>query len=199
LFRHSFDEQGPADVTAITVGLDVIHTGQRRFESPRGAPRERQIRRAKPRPTKGARMAKQAFFLASILAAVHPASSQGAPVDRLMMMTMAVRDMDKAKEFYTDKLGLSATQDYGQGAQRWVSLALPGGGVSINLTTFLENMKPGTIKLYFSTPDIERTYAELKAKGVKATHEVRRDSWGTWFGVADPDGDQLIIVQSPGS
>ena len=41
-------------------------------------------------------------------------------------------------------------------------MALPGGGTSINLTTEHENMKPGTLKLYLSTPEIEAAYNQLK-------------------------------------
>src|SRR5579859_2003835 len=117
-------------------------------------------------------------------------------IDKLKMFHMAVNDMDKAKAFYTDKLGFKATQDNGQGDRRWVSMELPGGGTSINLTTFHENMKPGTMKLYLSTPDIEAAYQELKAKGVEPTSEIADDGWGKWFGMSDPDGNNWLIVQS---
>ena len=117
-------------------------------------------------------------------------------VEKILMFTMAVTDMAKAKEFYADKLGFKVTQDYGQGGQHWVSLAAPGGGASLNLTTMHENMKPGTMKLYLSTPDIEATYKELKAAGVEPTSEIADDGWGKWFGISDPDSNQWLIVQS---
>jgi uncharacterized glyoxalase superfamily protein PhnB len=75
-------------------------------------------------------------------------------------------------------------------------LVLPAGGTSINLTTFFENLKPGTMKLYFSTPDIEAAYEELAARGVEMSSEISDDPWGKWFGVEDPDGNNLLIVQS---
>ena len=68
--------------------------------------------------------------------------------------------------------------------------------MSINLTTFHENMKPGTMKLYLSTPDIEATLKELKAKGVKPKNEIKKDPWGTWFDFDDPDGNHWITMQS---
>lgn len=119
-------------------------------------------------------------------------------VDKITMFHMAVNDMAKAKEFYADKLGLKVTKDYEQGDQHWVSLDAPGGGTSINLTTAHENfLKPGTMKLYFSTPDVEKSYAELKARGIKPTTEIV-DGWGAGklFEVSDPDGNRLLIVQS---
>jgi catechol 2,3-dioxygenase-like lactoylglutathione lyase family enzyme len=116
------------------------------------------------------------------------------------MFHMAVTDMAKAKAFYAEKLGFKVTSDYGQGDQHWVSLDAPGGGASLNLTTMHENMKPGTMKLYLSTPDIEAAYQELKAKGVKV-NEVKDDLYGPgsgvkWFGLSDPDGNKWLIVQS---
>jgi len=35
-------------------------------------------------------------------------------IDKLTMFYMAVSDMDKAKEFYVDKLGFKVTNDYRQ-------------------------------------------------------------------------------------
>jgi predicted enzyme related to lactoylglutathione lyase len=121
-------------------------------------------------------------------------------VERILMFHMAVTDMAKAKAFYAEKLGFKVTNDYGHGDQHWVSLDAPGGGASLNLTTMHENMKPGTMKLYLSTPDIEAAYQELKAKGVKV-NEVKDDLYGPgsgvkWFGITDPDGNKWLIVQS---
>ena len=122
-------------------------------------------------------------------------------VEKIMMFHMAVTDMAKAKRFYADTLGFKVTKDYGQGDQHWVSLDAPGGGASLNLTTMHENMKPGTMKLYLSTPDIEAAYQELKAKGVEPDTDIKDDLYGPgskvkWFGMRDPDGNQWLIVQS---
>lgn len=66
----------------------------------------------------------------------------------------------------------------------------------MNLTNVFENMKPGSLKLYLSTPDIEEAYKELMAKGVKPTREITHESWGTSFGFNDPEGNQWLIVES---
>jgi uncharacterized glyoxalase superfamily protein PhnB len=128
-------------------------------------------------------------------------------IDKLMMFHMAVSKIDEVKEFYTEKLGFKVmndvTYDQGQAAQagvaagsRWISMELPGGGTSINLTNVFENMKPGGMKLYLSTADIEAAYTELKAKGVKPTAEITRAGWGTSFSFTDPDGNQWLVVES---
>jgi catechol 2,3-dioxygenase-like lactoylglutathione lyase family enzyme len=122
-------------------------------------------------------------------------------IDKLIMFHMGVSDMDKSKKFYADTMGFEVTKDYGQGDRHWVSLDLPGGGTSLNLTTALENLKPGTMKLYLSTPDIQAAYRQLTAKGVKPTSQIADDLYGPgsgvkWFSLDDPDGNQLFIVQS---
>ena len=122
-------------------------------------------------------------------------------VDKLMMLSLAVSDMPKARAFYVDKLGLKVVSDNRiNDSNWWVSLAFPGGGAPITLTTSLENMKPGTMKLYFTSSDVASVHSELSAKGVKV-NDVKNDLYGPgsgvkWCSLADPDGNQLLLVQA---
>lgn len=117
-------------------------------------------------------------------------------INTLMMFSMAVSDMPRAKEFYSDKLGLNVVGD----DKQWVSLTLPEGGVTIILTTYHENMKPGTMKVYFTTSDITAAHKELSDKGVNVD-KVKDDLYGPgsgvkWFELEDPDGNQVLLVQA---
>jgi predicted enzyme related to lactoylglutathione lyase len=127
-------------------------------------------------------------------------------IDKLMMLTMAVRNMDEIKQFYTEKLGFTVTNDYTPDpaydnqadipeGSRWISIALPGGGATLTLTNVFENMQPGSMKLYLSTKDIETAYKQLTEKGVKPTTEIMRAGWGTSFTFNDPDGNQWLVVE----
>jgi len=121
-------------------------------------------------------------------------------INKLMMFGMIVSDMPKAKAFYADKLGLKVTTDYRQDDDHWwVSLTPPEGGVTITLTTFHENFKPGTMTLYFATSDVAAAHKELRDKGVKV-NDVKDDLFGPgsgvkWFNVADPDGNLVHVAQ----
>lgn len=123
------------------------------------------------------------------------------PVNKFMMLYMAVNDMPKAKEFYADKLGLKITTDHRRDDNNWwVSLSFPEGGVTITLSTYHGNTKPGTMNLYFATSDIAKTHKELSSKGVKI-NEVKDDLFGPgsgikWFDFEDPDGNQVKLVQA---
>jgi catechol 2,3-dioxygenase-like lactoylglutathione lyase family enzyme len=122
-------------------------------------------------------------------------------VDKLMMFSMAVSDMPKAKAFYVDKLGFKVATDYRKNDDNWwVSLTLPEGGASITLTTAHENMKPSTMKLYFATSDVAAAHKELSAKGAKV-NELKDDLFGPgsgvkWFNLEDPDRNQVLLVQA---
>lgn len=125
-------------------------------------------------------------------------------IDTLAMLNIAVDDVDKAKEFYGSKLGLTVTDDTDHGGQRWVSMAFPEGGTSIILSNVHENMKPGTMKLYLACSDIASLRNELGAKGIAPSHEG--DDWGKWdspdgkgqqwFELTDPDGNQVLVIPS---
>ena len=120
--------------------------------------------------------------------------------EKLLMVMVAVTEMAKSKAFYAEQLGWSVTQDYGQGSHHWVSLALPGGGATLTLSTMPGNMKPGSMTLYLSTSNVEETHSELKARGVQV-NDVKNDLYGPgsgvkWFEFSDPDGNRWLMVQS---
>jgi len=128
-------------------------------------------------------------------------------IDKLLMLSMAVNKIEEVKQFYTEKLGFKVTSDFAYNQEqaakaglpagsRWISMQLPGAGTSINLSNVYENMKPGSMKLYLSSPDIEAAYKELTSMGVTPTAEVTRAGWGTFFSFNDPDGNQWLVVEA---
>jgi catechol 2,3-dioxygenase-like lactoylglutathione lyase family enzyme len=124
-------------------------------------------------------------------------------IDKLMMFSLAVSNMPAAKAFYVDRLGLKVVTDHRRNDDNWwLSITLPAGGPAITLTTAHENMKPGTMKVYFATADVAGAHQELSVKGAKV-NEVKNDLFGPgsgvkWFSVEDPDGNQVLLVQPPG-
>jgi predicted enzyme related to lactoylglutathione lyase len=119
-------------------------------------------------------------------------------IDKVTMLSVAVSDMKKSKEFYVDSLGCKLLKDYGQGDMHWVSIELPGGAPTLTLTTNNENMQPGTLKLYISTKDINAANQKLAANGAQ---DITDDLYGPgsgvkWFSINDPDGNQLIIAEA---
>ncbi len=114
--------------------------------------------------------------------------------NKIIMFQMAVVDMDVSKDFYKDKLGFELTKDIKRHGNRWVLLVPPAGGPSIILTTSDVKAKPGTMKLYLSTPNIEETYREMESKDINLTSDIIAESEGTSFSFDDPDGNEWIVV-----
>lgn len=122
-------------------------------------------------------------------------------INKLTMLYMPVSNMPKAKEFYSDKLGLKIVQDYRQDDNNWwVSIAIPESGVTITLSTHHDEMKPGNMRMYFTTSDVISTHEELIRKGIKV-NDVKNDLYGPgsgvkWFNFEDPDKNTLYLAQA---
>jgi predicted enzyme related to lactoylglutathione lyase len=120
-------------------------------------------------------------------------------VDKIILFHLAVRDMDKAKAFYTDVLGFKATQDtiWGDG-NRGVFVVPPGGGTYLALDFIKGGNKPEKKEMMFhlSTQDVEAAYKNIKSKGVEPSSEIMPyPPGGRFFSVKDPDGNTLNILQ----
>ncbi len=120
-------------------------------------------------------------------------------VDKIILTHLLVRDMDKAKAFYTDVFGFEATQDvkWGKG-NRSVFVIPPGGGTYLALDFISGEMKFDTGRNFFlSTPDVEAAYKAIIAKGVKPNSEIiPYPRGGRFFSVNDTDGNVWNILQS---
>jgi catechol 2,3-dioxygenase-like lactoylglutathione lyase family enzyme len=123
-------------------------------------------------------------------------------IDKLTMFYMAVNDMDKAKEFYVDKLGFKVITDYRQDDKHWwVTLQLPGGGTTFTISTDHGPMIPGTMRLYVSSPDVQAAHTQLAEKYGLAASKISDDLYGPgsgvkWFSIKDPDGNVWMIAQA---
>jgi len=120
-------------------------------------------------------------------------------VSKPTMFTLSVSDMPRAKAFYADTLGLKVTKDYRQDDQHWwVTLASPEGGVSINLARYEEQiMKPGTVGVYFKTPDVAAAHKELSGRGASVS-DIQDGLFGPgsevkFIQLQDPDGTQVTL------
>ncbi|MEU7759683.1 VOC family protein [Micromonospora aurantiaca (nom. illeg.)] len=126
----------------------------------------------------------------------------------LEVVVVPVSDLDRAKEFYAQRLGfvLDHDTDLG-GAGRIVQLTPPGSGCSIVLGRgVVPEMPPGSLKgVQLVVPDLERARAELVERGVEVS-EIQvmgqnpypvphpLDNVGFVF-FRDPDGNEWSVQQ----
>jgi predicted enzyme related to lactoylglutathione lyase len=117
---------------------------------------------------------------------------------RLELVQVPVSDVDRAKAFYTEKVGFHADHDHQVTDQlRFVQLTPPGSGCSIALGTGLSGMRPGSVQgLQLVVPDVHAARAELLERGVDVG-EVQEFPWGWFVFFTDPDGNGWAVQQIP--
>jgi catechol 2,3-dioxygenase-like lactoylglutathione lyase family enzyme len=90
----------------------------------------------------------------------------------LEVVIVPVSDIDRAKDFYSERLGFTVDHDtkIGDGV-RIVQLTPPGSGCSIVIGEgAVPKMEPGSVKgLQLVVPDIKQAHKELVARGVAVT------------------------------
>ncbi len=106
--------------------------------------------------------------------------------------------MDRAKAFYTDKVGFNADHDHTVSEEiRFVQLTPPGSACSIAIGNGIVEGEPGGVRgLQMVVADIEAAHDELVARGAEVS-EIRDLDWGRFVFFADPDGNKWAIQQLP--
>ncbi|MDF0512450.1 VOC family protein [Agromyces sp. H3Y2-19a] len=118
----------------------------------------------------------------------------------LEVVIVPVADIDRAIEFYRDRVGFELDHHTVNEHMDVAQLTPRGSGCSIvvgDLPTQRE-MAPGSLKgLQLVVADAEAARAELVGRGVECSEIVvfdERDG-GTFFGFADPDGNSWAVQQ----
>src|SRR5258705_4116148 len=114
---------------------------------------------------------------------------------------VVVSDMQRAVEFYRDKLGIPLkfeSPDWTEFQTGATTLALHGGGVPRTHTPCADPSKEaGTCSIGFNVEDVEKTFAELQAKGINfVMPPTQREGEGIKLAVCiDPDGLPVSFAQ----
>jgi len=132
---------------------------------------------------------------------------------KLTHVQVWVHDQDEALAFYTDKLGMELREDVTvpeMGNFRWLSVGVPGQDVSITLMAipgppvFDDETRESINKLlakgasgglFFATDDAQKSYDELKGRGVEFTQEPTEQPYGIDAGFRDASGNHFRLAQ----
>jgi predicted enzyme related to lactoylglutathione lyase len=116
---------------------------------------------------------------------------------RLELVQIPVSDVDRAKTFYTEKVGFNADHDHTVSDQiRFVQLTPPGSACSISIGKGLTDKAPGSAQLQLVVSDIHVARAELVARGLEVG-DVQVFPWGSFVFFDDPDGNSWAVQQIP--
>lgn len=116
-------------------------------------------------------------------------------ITHLKFAGIPVRNQDAALAFYTDKLGFKVVTDQPMGAQRWIELRIGASDTRVVLfTPDGQEDRIGTpFNGSFACDNVEKTYEELKGRGVEFVSAPQKQPWGTFAIVKDPEGNQLVL------
>ena len=115
---------------------------------------------------------------------------------KLELVALPVSDVDRAKAFYTEKVGFNADQDHTVNDElRFVQLTPPGSACSVAIGKGITDMKPGSVTgLYMVVADIEQAHTELKDGASRSAD--RRAPWVIRV-LQRPDGNKWALQQLP--
>ena len=117
---------------------------------------------------------------------------------KLELVIVPVSDVDRAKAFYTEKLGFHADFDQTVNENlRFVQLTPQGSSCSIAIGVGITDMPPGSQKgLQMVVEDARAIREELLKRGAEVS-EVDVQDWGHFVYFSDPDGNRWSLQQLP--
>ncbi len=117
---------------------------------------------------------------------------------KLELVAVPVTDVDRAKSFYTEKLGFNADHDHTVSDDiRFVQITPPGSACSIAFGKGITNAAPGSVEgLQLVVKDIEAAKSELNGRGLDVG-EIQDMPWGRFVFFADPDGNKWAVQEIP--
>jgi predicted enzyme related to lactoylglutathione lyase len=113
------------------------------------------------------------------------------------MLTLYVQDVEKAKAFYTEFLGMEFLADF---SNESFVLLRPISGTQIALQPLStlppgEVAQPGGFEVNLEVEDVNAAWQEWKAKGVEVLTEVTDMGAGLWFRAKDTEGHIVAVYQ----
>jgi lactoylglutathione lyase len=109
------------------------------------------------------------------------------------VVTINVKDQDRAKEFYTKRLGWELVDDAPMGdAGRWLTVKPPGAQTHALLSSGFGQEPPkvgGMSGLIVEVDDVFKAAEQLKKSGVVFTEEPKTEFFGGWAMFEDSEGN----------
>ena len=117
---------------------------------------------------------------------------------KLELVPVPVTDVNRAKAFYTEKIGFHADFDQQVNENlRFVQLTPEGSACSIVLGVGITPMQPGSIDaLLMVVSDVRAVREELARRGVDISG-IDVQPWGDFAYFSDPDGNRWSLQQPP--
>jgi len=117
-------------------------------------------------------------------------------IKQIKFVSIPVRDQNRALDFYTDKLGFTIITDQPfDEKQRWIELRIPKAETRVVLFTpdGEENRIGSFMNMSYTCDDIDKTYEDLKKRGVEFEGPPQKQPWGTYAMFEDSEGNRFVV------
>lgn len=118
-------------------------------------------------------------------------------IKQIKFVSIPVADQNRALDFYTEKLGFTIITDQPfDEKQRWIELRVPKAETRVVLFTAEgEATRIGTMmNMSYACDDIEKTYEELRARGVEFDGPPKKQPWGIYAMFKDSEGNRFVLA-----
>jgi predicted enzyme related to lactoylglutathione lyase len=123
-------------------------------------------------------------------------------ISGISKVVIPVDDQERAKQFWTRRMGFELRRDESYGDERWIEVSPPDRGPLLALSARavddprreVPELLPHS-PVFFNCADIEATYRELSERGVEFPVPPQQQHFGWWSLFADPDGTRYALGQ----
>jgi len=118
-------------------------------------------------------------------------------ITHVKFVSIPAADQDRALAFYTGKLGFKVVTDQPfNEKQRWIELRIGSSDTRFVLFGMGDDamMQAGAqFNGALACDNVEKTYEELRAKGVEFTAPPAKQPWGTFATFKDSEGNGFVL------
>jgi len=127
-------------------------------------------------------------------------------INGVNQVVLYVEDQEKAKQFWTEKMGFAVAQDDAYGDERWIAVQAPDGAMRLVLSKREPGHAVGPVRdgiphsnVFFYAEDVEKTHRELVERGVTFPEPPSKQFFGWWSMFEDQDGTRYALGQRWGN
>jgi predicted enzyme related to lactoylglutathione lyase len=119
-------------------------------------------------------------------------------IEGVQKLVVEVEDQDRALRFWTKALDFELAQDVRYGRDRWLEVRTPDRQATLVLA--LRDGEPPTApdalptsSIFFYCDDVQRTYEELRERGVEFPQPPVEQGFGWWSMFQDNEGNRFAL------
>jgi lactoylglutathione lyase len=117
-------------------------------------------------------------------------------------VVVPVDDQERARDFWTTRVGFDVASDETYGDERWIEVCPPSGSPVIVLSPRAPTEPPREVPdqlphspVFFTCDDIKATHRELVGRGVRFPVPPTKMHFGWWSLFEDGDGTRYALGQ----